>query len=183
MDGCTGTSLVMLAHTYLPIMAVNMHNAICVAACGCDSNNSVSHLCDDGQCSCVEGVAGLQCNECEDGQYNFTSSGCQPCECEQLGSASNTCDKLTGACDCIDGATGDVCSACPIGTILTNTSYQRYCEPCRCYNRSDVCTVDNSTYNLAVITSNFIELCNNSANFTIVDDGWVLEGNGTFTIW
>ena len=64
---------------------------------------------------------------------------------------------------------------------MTNTSYQRFCEPCRCYDRSDVCTVDTTAYNLAAITSDFIELCNNS--FIIIDDRWTLEGSGTFTRW
>ena len=166
---------------HISVLIIYVHIAICATACECDINNSVSLLCDDGQCSCTLGIAGMQCNECEDGWYNFTSSGCQPCSCERLGSESNVCDKLTGACDCTDGAIGDLCDACPIGTILTNTSYQRFCEPCRCYDHSDVCTVDTSTYNLAAITSDFIELCNNS--FTIIDNGWTLEGSGTFTRW
>ena len=151
-------------------------------ACQCDMNNSISLVCDDdGQCSCTFGITDLQCSECEDGFYNFTSNGCQPCTCEQLGSESNNCDKLNGACDCFDGAIGDLCDACPVGTILTNTTYLRFCEPCRCYNRSDMCRVDTETYNLAAITSDFVELCNGS--FPIIDNGWVLEGNGVFTIW
>lgn len=154
-----------------------------IVACACDANNSISLLCndDDGQCSCAVGITGQQCDQCDDGWYNFTSNGCQPCRCEQLGSESNVCNKVTGVCTCIDEATGDLCNACPVGTILTNTRNQRFCEQCRCYGRSNMCTADTDTYNLVAITSDFIELCNDS--FVIVSNGWTLEGNGTFTRW
>ena len=128
------------------------------------------------------GITGLQCNECEDGRFNFGSSGCQLCNCEPLGSISNICDKVTGACQCVDGVIGDLCDACPLGSILTNSIYQRFCEPCRCYNQSDLCTAD-TTYSLAAISSDFIQICNSTASFVIETDGWMIEGNGTFTRW
>jgi len=146
-------------------------------------DNSVSLLCDDnGQCSCNVSITGRKCNECEDGGFNFSSSGCQLCACEPLGSASNICNKTSGACQCIDGAIGDLCDACPPGSILTNSVYQRFCEPCRCYGQSDVCTAD-TTYSLAAIFFNFIQICGSSTSFVIDSDGWMIEGNGTFTRW
>jgi len=127
-------------------------------------------------------ITGLQCNECEDGRFNFTSSGCQLCTCALLGSASNICNKATGACQCIDDAIGNLCDACPAGSILTNSSYQRFCESCRCYGQSDACTADTA-YSLAAITSDFIQICNDTDNFVSDLDGWMIEGNATFTIW
>jgi len=146
-------------------------------------DNSVSLLCDDnGQCSCSVGITGLKCNECEDGRFNFSSSGCQLCTCEPLGSASNICNKISGACQCIDEAVGDLCDACPPGSILTNSIYQRFCEQCRCYGQSDMCTA-GTTYSLAAITSDFTQICNSSTSFVIDTDGWMIKENGTFTRW
>ena len=45
--------------------------------CDCFVNGSVNGECDsEGQCSCVSGFTGLQCDMCEDG-YQQTPSGCE----------------------------------------------------------------------------------------------------------
>ena len=48
--------------------------------CDCNSSEGVdaSVVCATygGQCSCLDGVTGLQCDECMNGWFNLTTSGC-----------------------------------------------------------------------------------------------------------
>ena len=49
----------------------------------CDCNSSVgadaSEVCATygGQCSCLAGVTGLQCNVCMNGWFNLSTTGCE----------------------------------------------------------------------------------------------------------
>lgn len=47
-------------------------------------------------------------------QVNFgnVTAGCKPCACHSLGSASETCDPVTGMCTCKPGVEGFYCDAC-----------------------------------------------------------------------
>nr|XP_023696882.1 laminin subunit beta-3 isoform X1 [Paramormyrops kingsleyae]XP_023696883.1 laminin subunit beta-3 isoform X1 [Paramormyrops kingsleyae] len=83
--------------------------------CNCDPNNSYGQTCDQltGQCQCRPGFGGRTCTECPDNTYGYLRSGCQPCKCEQSGTAR--CDKRTGACICLQGVTGSRCNTCARG--------------------------------------------------------------------
>ncbi|XP_051781199.1 laminin subunit alpha-4 [Erpetoichthys calabaricus] len=56
---------------------------------------SLSVLCNplNGGCRCQPGVTGLRCEQCILGYWNYTSSGCQKCNCEK-----GPCDPKTGEC-------------------------------------------------------------------------------------
>ena len=72
-------------------------------------------LCDatTGQCSCKDNVEGEQCGRCRDTYWNIDSGGgCDPCNCDPLGSLSQSCDLRTGRCHCRPGVTGHRCDVC-----------------------------------------------------------------------
>ncbi|XP_069688400.1 laminin subunit gamma-1 [Periplaneta americana] len=89
-------------------------------------------VCDQlsGQCHCKAHVIGKNCDRCEDGFYNIVSGeGCQPCNCDLVGSVNHTCDLYTGQCQCRPGVTGqrcDVCEPYQYGFSVAG------CKPCDC---------------------------------------------------
>lgn len=46
-----------------------------------------------GQCSCLPGYAGLQCEDCEEGHFTNGTSGCLPCACDSFGAVNLLCDR------------------------------------------------------------------------------------------
>lgn len=76
---------------------------------GTQANDEGSPDCDQttGSCYCKPHVVGKNCDKCEDGYYNLQSGeGCQPCNCDSIGSHNYTCDSYTGQCYCRPGVTG-----------------------------------------------------------------------------
>ena len=49
--------------------------------------------------SCHDNIVGGDCSACVGGAYNFSSSGCQLCNCSQPGSTSSDCNE-NGDCLC-----------------------------------------------------------------------------------
>ncbi|XP_071481442.1 laminin subunit gamma-1-like [Diadema antillarum] len=82
-------------------------------ACSCDNVGSTSPQCDigTGQCPCKPGVTGLRCDQCEYDHYDFSLSGCTPCECNPQGSLYANCTSR-GICECQPGVIGDKCDSC-----------------------------------------------------------------------
>ncbi|MEQ2230863.1 hypothetical protein ILYODFUR_033618, partial [Ilyodon furcidens] len=46
-----------------------------------------------GQCSCLMGYTGLQCEECEEEYFTNGTSGCLPCSCDSFGALNLDCDR------------------------------------------------------------------------------------------
>ncbi|VDO60755.1 unnamed protein product [Schistosoma margrebowiei] len=89
-----------------------------------------------GQCRCKPDRSGRRCDQCRRLFYSdpTTPDGCQPCNCDRIGSTSDLCDPLTGQCPCRTGITGQRCDRCDRGTegILPD------CVPCgECWNNWD----------------------------------------------
>lgn len=66
--------------------------------CNCSSGSEGildSDECDQttGQCSCLVGYAGLQCDECEKEYFTNGTSGCLPCSCDSYGAVHPVCDR------------------------------------------------------------------------------------------
>ena len=60
-------------------MIIEIVLCVSVSACDCDAVGSVmGSVCEafGGQCSCLPGVRGRQCDQCFPGFNNLTTSGC-----------------------------------------------------------------------------------------------------------
>lgn len=66
--------------------------------CNCSSGSEGILDPDDcdqstGQCSCMSGYAGLQCDDCQEGFFTNGTSGCLPCACDSFGAVNSHCDR------------------------------------------------------------------------------------------
>lgn len=104
---------------------------------------------------CRTGVGGLQCDECRPDHYNFTSSGCTPCNCFPLGSVrdDDVCDSVSGDCECVEGVTGRRCDTCPASSIGPNKNTVLLCVDCFCNGYSRQCTSDEGWYQAEVVAA------------------------------
>lgn len=67
----------------------------------------------------------MLCSSCLPQHWNFSSTGCTPCQCELEGAVG--CDVQTGICQCLQGVTGERCDRCEDRWVLIPTTG---CEPC-----------------------------------------------------
>ena len=88
-------------------------------ACTCVSAgvvNGSGDVCDkhSGQCDCVTGVGGRDCDLCLPEYFNFdlrNSPPCEECGCFVGGAVSNECNPVTGDCQCRDNIGGEATSS------------------------------------------------------------------------
>lgn len=141
--------------------------------CECSQFASSNECNETGQCLCPGGVNGLKCDECIEGYYNISLNGCEECNCNTVASTSPICDLITGQCDCRGGAISRDCSQCPNRYFTTDGISRDYCVQCICSGQTDNCTIDNTTFALGSIQSDFTETC---AQFpTDCSEGWELR--------
>ncbi|XP_030579678.1 multiple epidermal growth factor-like domains protein 9 isoform X2 [Archocentrus centrarchus] len=88
-----------------------------------------------GQCSCVMGYTGLQCEDCEEEYFTNGTSGCLPCSCDSFGAVHPLCDS-SGICVCKSGVYGPKCDECHPGFFHFSSSG---CRPCQCNNHTNYC--------------------------------------------
>ncbi|XP_068590406.1 multiple epidermal growth factor-like domains protein 9 [Cebidichthys violaceus] len=88
-----------------------------------------------GQCSCVSGYTGLQCEDCEEGHFTNGTSGCLPCACDSFGAVNHLCDS-SGICVCKTGVYGPKCDECHPGFFHFSSTG---CRPCQCQNHTNYC--------------------------------------------
>ena len=48
-----------------------------------------------GYCDCHPYVTGKSCDGCEQYAFNYTASGCMPCNCDGNGSSNLQCDAVS----------------------------------------------------------------------------------------
>lgn len=94
---------------------LNGENMLGCEPCTCNKLGTVQRLaCDKytGQCACKQSVYGRNCNECMPETFGLsaTEDGCQPCECDPIGSYVNHCDGITGQCPCRENMEGRRCN-------------------------------------------------------------------------
>ncbi|XP_056148467.1 multiple epidermal growth factor-like domains protein 9 [Lampris incognitus] len=88
-----------------------------------------------GQCSCLPGYTGLQCEDCEDGYFTNGTSGCLPCSCDSFGAVHHFCNS-SGICVCKMGVYGPKCDECHPGFFRFSSTG---CQPCQCHNHTNYC--------------------------------------------
>ncbi|KAJ8260978.1 hypothetical protein COCON_G00167010 [Conger conger] len=112
--------------------------------CNCSSEGvSDPEDCDEGtgQCSCLLGYTGLQCEDCEEGHFTNGSTGCLPCGCDSYGAVEDRCNS-SGACVCKTGVFGPKCDDCHPGFFRFSSTG---CQPCQCSNHSSYCHPQSGT--------------------------------------
>ncbi|XP_077988585.1 laminin subunit alpha-2-like [Glandiceps talaboti] len=122
-------------------------------ACECFGDNKVCNMLT-GQCECPPNTVGRQCDRCVTYTYGLNSTtGCQPCDCDVVGSSNLQCDAETGDCACQPGVgNGDgKCEGCQDG-------YKHYtelgCQLCDCDPDGSITDVCNKTTGQCVCKDN-----------------------------
>ncbi|XP_043103495.1 multiple epidermal growth factor-like domains protein 9 [Puntigrus tetrazona] len=90
---------------------------------------------ETGQCDCMPGYTGLQCEECEEDHFTNGTIGCLPCACDSFGADGSSCDS-SGLCKCKTGVYGPKCDDCHPGFFHFSSTG---CQPCQCNNHSTYC--------------------------------------------
>lgn len=130
-------------YKYCNVMTNNVSHEICYKSlftltmdylhrpfpCNCNLTGAFNNSCVEymGQCSCKPGVTGRICNRCEPGFYNFTQTGCTPCNCFGI---NKVCDDVTGQCVCPRNTEGRTCNTCT--EFHWNVTESNGCQPCNC---------------------------------------------------
>lgn len=67
-----------------------------LSGCNCSAVFSLNNECDNmtGSCYCHPYVTGKFCDRCEQNAFNYTASGCLPCNCNNDGSVDLQCDSV-----------------------------------------------------------------------------------------
>ena len=80
------------------------------AECQCDkkgSRNDQHCNARTGQCACLPGVVGLNCDQCGPQHYGLAAGqGCKQCDCDPIGAMDGECNVTHGDCACKPGVTG-----------------------------------------------------------------------------
>uniref|UniRef100_A0A674PDZ8 Laminin subunit alpha 3 n=1 Tax=Takifugu rubripes TaxID=31033 RepID=A0A674PDZ8_TAKRU len=99
------------------------------SACQCSTEGSYGNVCNpvSGQCLCLPGVVGQQCDQCASG-LRFPQ--CSIHGCNSAGSA--VVDPLTGSCRCLENVEGTLCDRCkPLYWDLAVVNPEG-CKECQC---------------------------------------------------
>ncbi|XP_048244937.1 laminin subunit beta-1-like isoform X1 [Haliotis rufescens] len=134
--------------------------------CGCNAtgtNNNETQCSAFGQCPCKPTISGMRCDACADSYYSFSASGCQKCDCDPNGSTALTCDPVSGVCNCKSNVQDSKCNQCKPGFFNLAGYNPRGCQPCFCFNHSNVCAAADgfTVYNITSATTT----------------GWVVNGS------
>ncbi|XP_071580387.1 laminin subunit beta-1 [Temnothorax nylanderi] len=102
--------------------------------CGCNvlGTDKAAGPCNhrSGQCPCLPHVIGQLCDSCEENHWRIASGqGCDPCECDAVGSISDRCNPFDGTCECRAGFGGRRCNECQTN-FWGNPNIE--CYPCEC---------------------------------------------------
>ncbi|XP_048511148.1 laminin subunit beta-1-like [Athalia rosae] len=83
-----------------------------------------------GQCPCLPNVVGQRCDACAENHWRIASGeGCDPCDCDGIGSVSDRCNEYDGTCECKPGFGGRRCNQCQ-ANYWGNPNLE--CRPCEC---------------------------------------------------
>ncbi|XP_017288466.1 multiple epidermal growth factor-like domains protein 9 [Kryptolebias marmoratus] len=116
--------------------SVEQQESLCNCSSGSEGIGDPDE-CDQttGQCSCLLGYSGLQCDECEKEYFTNGTSDCLPCSCDSYGAVHPVCDS-SGNCVCKIGVYGPKCDECHPGFFHFSSTG---CRPCQCNNHTNYC--------------------------------------------
>ncbi|XP_066997490.2 laminin subunit beta-1 [Anabrus simplex] len=108
-------------------------NQLCTE-CVCDllGTDNSSGICDrnTGQCPCLPNVIGQKCDQCAENHWKIASgTGCEPCDCDPIGSTDEQCNLFDGQCTCKEGFGGRQCNECQ-ANFWGNPTIE--CHACEC---------------------------------------------------
>ncbi|XP_022901347.2 laminin subunit beta-1-like [Onthophagus taurus] len=87
---------------------------------------------------CYPNVVGADCDKCEENYWNIRSGkGCEPCDCDRVGSKHPQCNEDSGDCDCNENFGGRRCNECKAnywGDPKADT-----CIKCQCNLETEQC--------------------------------------------
>lgn len=120
------------------------------AECVCDilGTDKSKGDCDKntGQCPCLPNVIGFSCDQCVANHWKIASGeGCEPCDCDPVGSLDVECNLYDGQCTCKEGFGGRRCDQCQ-SYFWGNPNVE--CYPCDCDpqgSRTRQCQQSNGT--------------------------------------
>ena len=82
-------NLEMLSHLKIRSTQGKRYKNVFLGEAACDRGT--------GKCECKENVEGHNCDKCKKTYWNIDSgAGCDPCNCDPIGSLSQSCDLRTG---------------------------------------------------------------------------------------
>ncbi|VEN34345.1 unnamed protein product, partial [Callosobruchus maculatus] len=90
---------------------------------------------------CQENIFGRTCDHCKPGYYSFPY--CASCECNEIGTTSEICDKETAQCFCKKNVVGPQCSICHESTFNLQPENEEGCTECFCFGKSKRCISSN----------------------------------------
>lgn len=81
----------------LPCSVTKLCFYVFAVGCNCSSVGAINNVCNNmtGYCDCQPYVTGKLCDKCEQYAFNYTSSGCLPCNCDGDGSSDLQCDSVS----------------------------------------------------------------------------------------
>ena len=91
--------------------------------CNCSSVGAISNVCNNvtGSCYCQPYVTGRLCDRCEENAFNYTESGCMPCNCNSGGSDDLQCDSVSSLCAlCLSDVSGLIQAVISCGIVELN---------------------------------------------------------------
>ena len=103
------------------------------------------NICDrkTGQCRCLPGVTGKECDQCLADHWNLSSGkGCESCGCDKSGSKHSQCNEFDGQCECVNGYGGKQCNECEKDYY---GDPRKRCYPCNCVLPNSISTQCHKT--------------------------------------
>ncbi|XP_046866451.1 laminin subunit alpha-1 isoform X2 [Drosophila willistoni] len=105
--------------------------------CSCNPQRSTGSCSPvGGNCQCLEGFEGKQCEQCAPGYYG---DNCKRCECDERGSVPTSDGSCSDNCQCKAHVEGKTCSQCSPGYFDLSTENPLGCSSCWCSGVSETC--------------------------------------------
>ncbi|XP_067933249.1 laminin-like protein lam-2 [Watersipora subatra] len=120
---------------------------------------------------CPPSTQGPLCERCIPDHWGWNPTGCEPCDCNPIGSRVTQCDSFTGDCSCMSGVTGAKCDSCLTGFYNFTADG---CTECNCSALGSVGDTCNNVSGQCFCKENVIgrlcDQCNHSSFYLDGED-------------